>query len=283
MTKPAGTPRKKPESRRRRLGPHAADGRLLNGQGRLTSLTLSPPTLRNDVDLGAVSSTWPTPPDSATKTTQSGPDPARNFFLGSTSYASVFTEEHPLPDTVHEQPSERHSTTPPTLSRSMGHRHCQFALGDLIVSSLSQFSFFEKSLIVYFETNKSTPIVGPLILSALPQLRKDMDLLKSADGDVYSLYAEMTRNTARPMKVPATMRPGEFHTLFTGKNLRWETLGLVLVIAGSQAQYAPPNDPIFTLEDGKQIKKDEFIEDVMHATNICINICQTHGAVNDSE
>jgi hypothetical protein len=121
-----------------------------------------------------------------------------------------------------------------------------------------------------------------LIVSALPQLRKDMELLQSEDSDAYSLYAEITRNTARPMKVPAGMRPTEFSTLFTGKNLRWETLGLVLVLAGSHAQYTAPNDPIFTLEGGKQINKDEFIEDVMHAINVCINICQTHGAVNES-
>lgn len=165
----------------------------------------------------------------------------------------------------------------------MGHRHCQFALGNMIVSSLSPFNFFEKSLTLYFETQKASPIVGPLILSALPQLRKDMELLKSADNDVYSLYAEMTRNTARPMKVPAGMRPADFHTLFTGKNLRWETLGLILVLAGSKAQFTAPNDPMFTLEGGEVINKDEFIEDVMHATNVCINICQTHGAVNESK
>lgn len=281
MTKPAGTPRKKPEPRRRRLDAQSANKNRLSSHGRLTSLTLSPPTLRLDADPASVSNTWPTPPESATRTTQSGPDPARNFFLGSTSYAAVFTQEHPLPDSVHEQPSERHSATPPTSGRSMAHRHCQFALGDLIVSSLSPFSFFEDSLNMFFEAQKAAPIVGPLIISAIPQLRKDIEQLHSAGSDKYALYAEITRNSARPMKVPAGMRPSEFPTLFTGKNLRWETLGLVLILAGTQAQFTPPTDPIFTLEGGKQINKDEFIEDVMHATNTCINICQTHGAINE--
>ncbi|KAH7560034.1 hypothetical protein BM1_03668 [Bipolaris maydis] len=276
MTKPAGTPRKKPESRRRKL-----EAQSINGQGRLASLTLSPPTLRNDADPGAVSNTWPTPPEPAIRTPQNVSHPARNFFLGSTSYASVFTGEHPLPTPMDEESSERPIPTSPVPTRSIGHRHCQFALGNLIVSSLSPFSFFEKSLTLFFETQKTSPIVGPLILSALPQLRKDMELLKSADNDVYPLYAEMTRNTARPMKVPAGMRPAEFHTLFTGKNLRWETLGLVLVLAGFKAQFTAPNDPMFALEGGEVMKKDEFIEDVMHATNVCINICQTHGAVNE--
>ncbi|KAI4935309.1 uncharacterized protein J4E92_002597 [Alternaria infectoria] len=54
-----------------------------------------------------------------------------------------------------------------------------------------------------------------------------------------------------------------------------------MAIAGSSAQFTSPNDPLFTLEDGKQMNREEFIEDIMHATNTCINICQTHGAVNE--
>ncbi|KAI1550377.1 C6 transcription factor [Pyrenophora tritici-repentis] len=169
----------------------------------------------------------------------------------------------------------------------MGHRHCQFALGSLIVSTLSPFDFFEKACKLSFEIQKATALekatalVAPLILSALPQLRKDLELLNAASNDTYALYADMTRNTARPLKVSSDMRPCDFHTLFTGKNLRWEALGLILVIAGCKAQYTAPNDPLFTLEDGKQINRDEFIEDIMHAANTCINICQTHGAVNE--
>jgi hypothetical protein len=77
------------------------------------------------------------------------------------------------------------------------------------------------------------------------------------------------------------MLPSEFHTLFTGKNLRWEVLGLLLAIAGTNAQFTSPSDSIFTLPDGKQINKDDFVEDTMHTTNDCINLCQIHGAVND--
>ncbi|KAF1945482.1 hypothetical protein EJ02DRAFT_45759 [Clathrospora elynae] len=280
MTKPAGTPRKKPERRRSKLNSQFECTDASHTDGRLTSLTLSPPTLWNDA--GSVSvNTWPTPPDSATRTTQTGSDPARSFFLGSTSYAAVFTENSPLPETVHEQPSERLSIIPTASSRSMGHRLCQFGIGQTILSALVPFSFLEKSVKMYFEMHKASVLIGPLILSALPQLRKDLEQLAVAGSDSYSLYAEVTKNTTRPLKVPSTMLPSEFHTLFTGKNLRWEALGLLLVVAGSNAQYTSPRDPLFTLEDGTQLDKDKFIEDIIHASNDCINICQIHGAVND--
>jgi hypothetical protein len=163
----------------------------------------------------------------------------------------------------------------------MGHRHCQFSLGDTIVSTLQPFSFFERSLDMYFDMHKDPALVGPLILSAMPQLRKDIEQLQAAGNHAYPLYAEITRNSSRPLKIPSDMRPSEFHTLFTGKNLRWEILGLIMAVAGSNAQYTSPNDALFTLEDGKQMNREEFIEDIMHATNTCINICQTHGAVNE--
>jgi hypothetical protein len=136
---------------------------------------------------------------------------------------------------------------------------------------------------MYFEMHKAPALVGPLVLSAIPQLRKDVEQLHAAAANhqAYPLYAEITRNSARPMKIPSDMRPSEFHLLFTGKNLRWEILGLILAVAGNHAQFTSPNDPLFILEDGKQMKREEFIEDVMYATDTCINICQKHGAVNE--
>ncbi|KAF2134333.1 hypothetical protein P153DRAFT_331434 [Dothidotthia symphoricarpi CBS 119687] len=281
MTKPVGTPRKKPEPRRRRAEARFGEVQAPRNHGVLSSLALSPPTLRNDTGTVPVSNSWSTP--SATTTTQAETDsePVRSFYLGSTSYASVFTEERPLPDAVHEQPRERINITPSSSAQNMGTRHCQFGIGHSIVSQLAPFSFFEKSVHMYFSTRMASALVGPLILSALPQLRDDLELLKAAGSNPYPMYAEMIRNTIRPLRVPSTMLPSEFFTLFTGTNLRWESLGLVLAIAGYNAQFIPPNDSFFTLDDGTKIDRDVFIEDIIHTTNDCINLCQTHGAVND--
>ncbi|KAF2016040.1 hypothetical protein BU24DRAFT_346994 [Aaosphaeria arxii CBS 175.79] len=134
---------------------------------------------------------------------------------------------------------------------------------------------------MYFKNHTASVLMGPLILSALPQLRIDLEQLSMIDGDPFPMYAALTANTARPLKVPPTMLGSEFHTLYTGQNLRWETLGLILALAGSNAQFTSPDDPLFTLEDGRKINKDEFIEDMIHASYDCISLCQVHGAVND--
>lgn len=276
MTKPAGTPRKRPEPRQRKL-----DARAAQGLGRLTSLTLSPPTLRSEIDATA-SNSWPTPPESTPTTKSSDAAPLRSFYLGSTSYASVFADDGPLPDTMHQQPSERISMTPSSVSsRNMGTRHCQMAIGHSVISRLSPFSFYEKAMMNYFETAIGSAFMCPLIKTLLAPLRQDLERITAPGADVGQIYAEITRNTAKPMKVPLTMLPSEWHRLFTGSNLRWETIGLILSIATSTAQYTNPKDPIFTLPDGSNIAKDGYIEDMLQASNDCITLCQVHGAVND--
>lgn len=296
MTKPAGTPRKKPDARRRRLNSQAEEVNLSSAQGRLTSLALSPPSLRSDIATPTTS--WPTPPESVPRMTQPRADSTRNFYLGSTSYASVFTNEHGLPDSVHEQPSERLSITPSMPAR-IGNRHCQFGVGQSIISALTPFSFYEKSTRRYFESHRTSALVGPLILSALPQLREDLETLANAGTIQHTLYAFMTKNSASPLKIPSTMPASKFHTLCVGENLRWEMLGLILAIAGFNAQTTSPSDELFTLDDGTKIDRDELIEkyllsicacrfyanlcSIICATNDCINICNIHGAVNDSK
>ncbi|KAL5122023.1 hypothetical protein ACEQ8H_000239 [Pleosporales sp. CAS-2024a] len=91
----------------------------------------------------------------------------------------------------------------------------------------------------------------------------------------------MTRNTAKPLKISPTMLPSEFHTTLTGEDLRWETIGLALVLTAAHAQHIHADDSLFKLRDGTKLDKNDFIEDMIQATNDCITLCQTHGAVSD--
>ncbi len=221
MTKPAGTPRKKPEARRRKADARFIGSSPSHDQTRLCQLNLSPPSLRNEVTIVPIGNSWPTSPDSSTtRTTQAGVDTVRGFYLGSTSYAAVFTEDRPLPAALLEQPSERLSITPSLSNGQIGQRHCQHSVGRSIVSTLTPFSIYEKAVSLYFETKSAPALIGPLITSALPQIRKDLDRLNNGH-DASKFYADMTKNSASPLKVPSTMLPSQFHTLFTGENLRW--------------------------------------------------------------
>jgi hypothetical protein len=279
MSKPAGTPRKKPEPRRRKGDARNLDISSPQSHDRLSSLALSPPTLRNHVGAAPITNTWPSPPDSTSRQTPAVGDSTRGFYLGSTSYASVFMEERPIHDTVHEQPSESVaiSQAPPAL----GTRHCQMGVVPSIISRLSPFSFYEKFVRAYFVDIWASALVGPLITSCLPQLGRDIDRLTSPETNLPQESSKITKNTTKSLNVPSTMLPSEFYTLVTGENLRWELMGLILTMAACYAQFISSDNPLFLLEDGKRVDKDEFVEDLIQASNDCIHLCQVHGACND--
>lgn len=279
MTRPPGVPRKKPEPRRR-----VAEARqnATRHHGTRPSLSLSPTTLRNEIGVPSMVNAWPTPPESATRTAPNTSDSARSFYLGSTSYASVFAGEEPLSNALSEQPPPSTNGTPTIVASGLeAARHCRMTTGSLVISKCEQFEFLERLVISYFSMNQASAMIGPLILSALPQIRRDLDYIASQCDNPYPLLAEITKNSCQPLKVPPTMLPSEFHSLWTGPNLRWEALGLVMVLAASSAQFSPPDDPLFVLANGDRVNKDDFIEDMIHATNDCITLCQVHGAVND--
>lgn len=274
-------PRKKPEPRRRTAEARQSASR---GQGARPSLSLSPTAQRNDIGVpSSIVNAWPTPPESATRSTQGASDAARSFYLGSTSYASVFAQEQPLPDSLHEQPPPSTNGMPTIVASGLeGTRHCRMSVGKLVISKCTQFAFLERLVRAYFVINHASALIGPLVTSAIPQLRRDVGyILSQSDDNLHPLLAEITKNSAQSFKVPPTMLPSEFHTLFTGPNLRWEALGLIMALAASCAQFSAPDDPLFALENGERVNKDEFIEDMIHATNDCITLCQVHGAVND--
>jgi len=276
MTRPAGTPRKKPERRR------ATESRQTRNHGDIALLNLSPTAARNKAAVPPVVNAWPTPPESITRTTQSSSDPARSFYLGSTSYASVFAQEQSHPTAFHEQPPASTRASPAAIPAALaGTPQCRMGIGNLVISKFTSFSFIERCIVMYFKQFRATALIGPLIISALPQLREDLQHIASMGDSPYLFYAEITKNSCRPLKVPPDMLPSEFHTLFTGPNLRWETLGLVLTMAASCAQFNSPDDSLFLLENGDRVDKDDFIEDMIHTTNDCISLCQVHGAVND--
>lgn len=184
---------------------------------------------------------------------------------------------------MHDQPPERITATP-SLSANQsntGSRHCRMSIGTTILSKLKNFPFFVHAVKAYFVYSQGSSCVGPLVMSALPQLSQDLQYLANGGADSYNACADITRNTALPLRVPSTMVASEFHTLFTGRNLRWEILGLIMILAASEAQYTSPDDALFNLEGGGKIDKDAFVEDMIHATNDCIGLCTVHGAVND--
>ena len=268
MTRSLGIHFTKPKSQRSGSNAHPNTTR---GHDSRQSLSLA---LQNEIGAPFIENAWPTPTQSSSA--------SRSFYLGSTSYASVSAQEQPLPNALHEQPpASAHGTATIMGSGLEGTRHCHMSVGKLIISKCEQFTFLERLVRRYFVINGGSAMIGPLITNALPQMCRDLKYIASHSNNPYPLLAGITKNSSLPLKVPPNMLPSKFHTLFTGASLRWEAIGLMMALAASCAQRYPANDPLFTLENGDRVNKDDFIINMLHATNDCITLCEVHGAVND--
>ena len=71
-----------------------------------------------------------------------------------------------------------------------------------------------------YETNRASALVAPLILTALHQLKRDVEQLAARGDGLEAFCVEITSNTARQTKVLSSMAASNFYKLFTGPNLR---------------------------------------------------------------
>jgi chromatin structure-remodeling complex subunit RSC3/30 len=73
----------------------------------------------------------------------------------------------------------------------------------------------------------------------------------------------------------------EYHTLFTGGNLRWEVLALLFVTAGLSAILLGPTDPLLAFVGQQPSKKQAFIHQMSELGSSCLSFCTDVGHLND--
>lgn len=200
---------------------------------------------------------------------------ARGTYLGSTSFLSVFHEK---------QPSLPPNPVPP-LPVVRGRWSCDHALVESrLVQLLSALGLCEELLISHYEQCHFTVI--PLQLMLQP-LRMAQAYLKTGslakDMQKGKLYSKITQNTARPFSgLHISLCLGDFYTLFTGANLRWEFIGIIFSCAGLGALSGKASQrKLFKIKDQEQMTADAIAEEMTAASNACIEICKQHENVND--
>lgn len=113
-------------------------------------------------------------------------------------------------------------------------------------------------------------------MNALPSIRATLE----NDTDNGSLVERLAENTSRPFRVPASITASNFHTLYTGDNLRWEFLGTIFAMAVLAAQLAA-SQHLTSFPNDASTNTSQLITCALAASNSCISICQYYSSVND--
>jgi hypothetical protein len=151
-------------------------------------------------------------------------------------------------------------------------------IGMRLISRLEKFSVMQSLVEDYLNNSQVAPIAAPLVLGALSDLRKFLECDGEANGDKYALCLKITENTCRPFEIPPNVSAQQFHTLFTGDNLRWEFIGLAftwmaLSMLRSQGDVFSQN---------RELSNTSSLPETMaECSNSCISLCQNIVPPND--
>ncbi|KAF3021012.1 hypothetical protein E8E14_010988 [Neopestalotiopsis sp. 37M] len=147
---------------------------------------------------------------------------------------------------------------------------------------LVEFPTFPECIYKYLEITYTCMVPDPFVKTCVTSLQQTMhDSMappsQSGAGDLRQLVVTLCANTAKPLELFTHIAAKDYHSLFTGPNLRWETVGCVLALLGVSFKYDINrwSEPLGTLA-----QQPTFIHRIAEAVDYCTSVCFSHNAVN---
>lgn len=163
---------------------------------------------------------------------------SRTGFLGPTSFSAVYTENSNVWETPELQGEESIRVTTPAEKIRQGVE---------VLCMLRDLPIYRKFVQKWFELCEGVIVYQPIFQVWMDELWSEFGQILE-DGNPEQLHAlsELVwRNTRRPMKVHGSMTAREWAKSASGRNLRWETCGMILSQAGLIAANLSSWDTIF--------------------------------------
>lgn len=194
-------------------------------------------------------------------------------YLGPTSFVAAFEEDQGLvssPNDKYELCKMNRNTFPSCLSSHQ--------IGEMrrVLGYLQELSFMDSLIQEYYAISEAAVIPKPLVLNSLAQVKADHSLRKGFSETEITWILE---NTIQQFDIQPTIEGRDFHELFTGPNLRLETVALIYSLAGIANMFCLTQDkssPRNLLE-----YRSLFAKRMLLASDTILQICKILTPVND--
>lgn len=240
------------------------------------------PTSTSSLPPQAVTRSIATPP-----TPSSGPSSPTSTpltgFLGSTSYAAVFTEQQASLD-VNLLAQYRSSTSQPQAPQRAKQDEDRIRAGISLLSLFRELDILERFVEHWYIYAHGLPIMAPVVRIALASLRTNYgEMLSRPDNDasLANLAEKIFENTSLTMKVSPYISAQEYAALFVGENLRWEILGIIVTLVGASATTLVVENPLWAEVEARHQDLKQFIARVVEASNTSLSLVSSDGEAND--
>jgi hypothetical protein len=197
-------------------------------------------------------------------------------FLGPTSYNAIFTENTARLGVIEPDEPEAASVLPPPPREKI-------ETGAEVLALLRDIPLYEKFTQRWFDLCDGIVVMQPAYRIWIAELWQEWgQLLMEGDPDQLRSLSELVwRNTRRPLKVHGQMTAREWARSASGRNLRWEIVGIILSMAGLIAVNLSNWDTIFDTIRDRYVDRATFVERMRKASEFCLCFCYESEVLND--
>ncbi|KAL2808410.1 hypothetical protein BJX63DRAFT_424636 [Aspergillus granulosus] len=198
-------------------------------------------------------------------------------YLGSTSFSAVLSEHRT--DISFEEESTANGGA---LARPSDRFRLQSALE--VLKFLHRSTICDIMIRKFYSWHLMVAVSHIIMEAILQSVRVVLDGLDSGqnfESQLQDLAYQIFRSSAHPLTVHGSMTVEEYCASFTGENLRWEALGIVLATSGIAFMSSPDSDPDIVRVAPDAQARDMLRAQVIEASNICLGFCDTSASVNE--
>lgn len=196
----------------------------------------------------------------------------RTGFLGPTSYSAVYTEN----PTILNTPDIEDAPLPAVSADKLQQ-------GAEVLSMLRDIPIYRRFTARWFELCDGIIVIQPVFRIWLDDLWSEFGqvLEEGRPEQLLALSELVFRNTQSPMKVHGGMTAREWAQLASGRNLRWEVVGVILTLVGLVAINLSDWDGIFESIRERYVDRATFAERMRKASEYCLCFCYESEVLND--
>jgi hypothetical protein len=205
------------------------------------------------------------------------PTPEVPGYLGATSFSAVLTEHrHDLPFEINS------STVAGNSGRSFDPDRLKAGLE--LLKLIYDFPIYGTLIRKLYSRRAIVVVPTTIIETTIESIRNtfdSLDLSSDLEAQFQALVYQISQNTFRPLTTHGSMTFHEYCASFTGRNLRWEAIAIILSVSGISMMSTSDNDPNLVQAAPGSEARERLRAQIVEASSICLSLCDQTSSVNE--
>lgn len=203
-------------------------------------------------------------------------------FYGPTSFSAVFQDnESDLGPKVKSPQDQSPAQIPDEIDRTMEEMSAKTALGIKVLSQLPNQTTCDRLLELYASKGMDKGFHQPTVIYCMSSFWTTFGpVLRSPrkSKDLRDIAQLLTRNTVSMLR--DTDDPEVWLAQLSGRNLRWEMMGILVCTLGNVLLALPDDDPFWQSQSGRRSQRRHFALEMKMSCDDCVELSNQMDNIN---